>query len=130
MREKAMSRVAEVNFVGVNPDPLGRPVRYPSRAADNHCTMISQTAAQTPKAVAERPELYHGDTEVRPRPEPRAKSALSPQWQSRQRRSPPMTRPRPRFSTAPLCAVRTRSSRAEMVALSMTLSALGANATA
>ena len=70
MREKAMSRVAEVNFVGVNPDPLGRPVRYPSRAADNHCTMISQTAAQTPKAVAERPELYHGDTEVRPRPEP------------------------------------------------------------
>ena len=34
--------------------------------------MSNHTAAKTPKVVADGPELYHGDTEAKPRPDPRA----------------------------------------------------------
>jgi hypothetical protein len=47
-------------------------VTYPPNPAESHWTTINQIAAQTPNVVADGPELYHGDTEAKPRPDPRA----------------------------------------------------------
>jgi len=73
-RKKPVNRLAEINFVGMNPDPFGpQPTGdISAQRAESHWTTINQIAAQTPNVVADAPELYHGDTEAKPRPDPRA----------------------------------------------------------
>src|ERR1700751_4766747 len=93
--------------------------------------MISQTAAQTPKVAADGPELYQGDTEARPRPDPRAsKIRLAAAIANAPAMIAGHDTPETALSTAPPCGMKTRSSRVEMVALCMIVSARAVSATA
>src|SRR5215831_3989008 len=93
--------------------------------------MISYTAAQTPNVVAEGPELYQGDAEARPRPDPRAsRIRLAAAIANAPAMIAAHDTPETALSTAPLRGVSTRSSRADTVALCMLLSTRAVSATA
>ena len=82
--------------------------------------MISHTAASTPNVVADGLELYHGETDAKPRPDPRASKISATAAIAK---APAMIAGHDTaeiaLSRVPLCSVTTRPSRTEALELSM-----------
>src|SRR2546421_8477198 len=55
---------------------LRRPARYPPTPDDSHCTTMNHAAVIHATPVADAPLSRQGETDARPRPDPRATSTI------------------------------------------------------